>query len=41
MERVVQVLRALLRGALGEDARDAPALTDVVIASAAENDPIR
>jgi hypothetical protein len=36
MERVVQVLRALLRRALGEDARDAPALTDVVIESAAE-----
>jgi hypothetical protein len=36
MERVVQVLRALLRRALGENARDAPALTDVVIESAAE-----
>jgi len=36
MERVVQVLRALLRRALGEGARDAPALTDVVIESAAE-----
>jgi len=36
MERVVQVLRALLRRALGEDARDPPALVDVVIESAAE-----
>jgi hypothetical protein len=36
MERVAQVLRALLRRALGEDARDAPALTDVIIESAAE-----
>jgi hypothetical protein len=36
MERAVQVLRALLRRALGEDARDAPTLTDVVIESAAE-----
>jgi hypothetical protein len=36
MEPVVQVLRALLRRALGEDARDAPALVDVVIESAAE-----
>lgn len=36
MERVVQVLRALLRRALGGDARDAPALVDVMIESAAE-----
>ncbi len=36
MEPVVQVLRALLRRALGEDARAAPALVDVVIESAAE-----
>jgi hypothetical protein len=36
MERVAQVLRALLRRALGEDARDAPELTDIVIESAAE-----
>ena len=32
----MQVLRALLRRALGEDARNAPALADVVIESAAE-----
>jgi hypothetical protein len=36
MERVVRILRALLRRALGENARDAPALADVVIESAAE-----
>ncbi len=36
MERVVQILRALLSRALGEDARDAPALVDVTIESAAE-----
>ncbi len=32
----MQVLRALLRRALGEDARNAPALADVMIESAAE-----
>lgn len=36
MERVVHVLRALLQRALGEDVRDAPALSDVIIESAAE-----
>jgi hypothetical protein len=36
MEPVVQILRALLRGALGEDARHAPALVNIVIESAAE-----
>jgi hypothetical protein len=36
MEPVVQILRALLRRALGEDARNAPALLDVSIESAAE-----
>jgi hypothetical protein len=36
MERAVQMLRALLRRALGENARDAPALVDVTIESAAE-----
>jgi hypothetical protein len=36
MERAVQILRALLRRALGENARDAPALVDVTIESAAE-----
>ncbi|HEY1244223.1 MAG TPA: hypothetical protein VGF29_05260 [Hyphomicrobiaceae bacterium] len=36
MERAVQILRALLGRALGESARDAPALVDVTIESAAE-----
>lgn len=36
MERVVQVLRALLRRALGENGRELPALADVTIEIAAE-----
>lgn len=36
MERAVQILRALLRRALGQSAEDAPALVDVTIESAAE-----
>jgi hypothetical protein len=36
MERAVQILRALLQRALGENVREAPALEDVTIESAAE-----
>jgi hypothetical protein len=36
MERVVQILRALLRRALGENGRELPALADVSIESGAE-----
>jgi len=36
MERVVQILRALLRRALGENGRELPALADITIESAAE-----
>jgi hypothetical protein len=36
MERVVQILRALLRRALGENERESPALADIAIESATE-----